>query len=73
MSNKFKITTVENKMLEVLDRIKSDKFHDKNLSPYSIDLLNQVKDFFEEIEDYESCLIIQNKIKQRFSHEMNYK
>ena len=68
----FKIRSYESVMKETYNRVESNKCFDIKLKPYKKDFLEKVLFYFEEKEEFEKCVIINNFINQRFSHELNY-
>ena len=59
-------------MNNTFDRLKSGIYHDNNLKFYSQDFLEKVLNYLERGERYEDCQILQQIIKKRFDHEINY-
>lgn len=53
-------------------RLKSGIYHDKNIKFYSQEFLEKVLSYLERNERYEDCQILQQIIKKRFDHEINY-
>lgn len=72
MSN-IKLKTKYSVMNNFYERISSDKLFDNNLNVYKIDQLDELRLYFENLEEYEKCQIIKNFIDKRFNHELNYK
>ncbi len=68
----FKIRSNEFIMKETYNRIESNKCFDIKLKPYKKDFLEKVLFYFEEKEEFEKCVVINNFIKQRFNHKLNY-
>ena len=68
----FKIRSNEFIMKETYNRIESNKCFDIKLKPYKKDFLEKVLLYFEEKEEFEKCVVINNFIKQGFNHKLNY-
>ena len=69
--NDFKIS-YESVMKETYNRVESNKCFDIKLKPYKKDFLEKVLLYFEEKEEFEKCMVINNFINQRFNHKLNY-
>jgi hypothetical protein len=46
---------------------------DEKCKPFSKEFLRTILSYLESNERYEDCLVINNLINQRFSHELNFK
>lgn len=66
------LKTVDGVMLEIYERIISNKPFDTNLKLYSKEQIESVIKFFEKKEDYEKCQLLHNFIKNRFNHNLGY-
>jgi hypothetical protein len=60
-------------MNQTYERIMHGIYYDNNLKLYSKVFLNKVLNYFEQIEDYEKCSVLQDIIIKRFDHENNFK
>jgi len=60
-------------MKETFNSVKKGEVLDSNSKPYEEHFLKEVLQFFENIEEYEKCEIINNYIKNRFNHNVGYK
>ena len=49
-----------------------DSCFDIKLKPYKKDFLEKVLFYFEEKEEFEKCMVINEFINKRFNHELNY-
>lgn len=56
----------------VYERIEKNIPYDTNLNPYKKDYLLETLKYFENLEEYEKCHIINNFLKERFNHNINY-
>lgn len=54
------------------DRINQGKCYDISFKPYTIDFIDNLISYFEEIEEYEKCKVLLDFSKERFDHEKNY-
>jgi len=70
--NNFKIRSYESVMKETYNRVESNKCFDIKLKPYKKDFLEKVLFYFEEKEEFEKCMVINDFINKRFNHELNY-
>ncbi len=70
--NDFKIRSYESVMKETYNRVESNKCFDIKLKPYKKDFLEKVLFYFEEKEEFEKCMVINDFINKRFNHELNY-
>ena len=68
----FSLRTADSVMNEIYDRILLNKPFDKNLRPYTKKEVKMALFFFEDREEYEKCKIINDFIKKRFSHGVEY-
>ena len=68
----FKIRSNEFIMKETYNRIESNKCFDIKLKPYKKDFLEKLLLYFEEKEEFEKCVVINNFIKKRFNHKLNF-
>lgn len=57
---------------EIFERVHSGILYDKNLKPYSISLLEVMKDRFLAEESYEKCQILKSIIDCRSNHETGF-
>ncbi len=69
---KYKLKSYDNLMNTSYQRIVSGFTFDESFKPYSKEFLEKLLNYFEEKEMYEECAFLNNFIKQRFNHDLNY-
>jgi hypothetical protein len=57
----------------VFERITNGILYNRNLKVYTKDYLQGIVRELEQQEQFEKCVILNNFISKRFSHELNYK
>jgi hypothetical protein len=68
----LKLKTKYSIMNEIYENISKNKLFDDNLNVYTMDKLNELCIYFENLEEYEKCQVIKNFIDNRFNHKLNY-
>lgn len=68
----YRIKSYETLIRHNFDRIKSGKYFDDNYQPYTKEFLEKMIEYFSEIEEYESCVIVRDHIAIRFNHEVGF-
>ncbi|MCK9475574.1 MAG: hypothetical protein M0R46_06640 [Candidatus Muirbacterium halophilum] len=68
----IKLTPKNYVMNIIYERIKENIPYDINLNPYKKEYLLETLKYFENLEEYEKCHIINKFIKERFNHQFNY-
>lgn len=59
-------------MNDTFSRLKSGIYHDRSIKFYSREFLQKIIIYLEKNERYEDCHALQQIIKKRFDHEINY-
>lgn len=57
---------------DTYNRIKNNIPYDKDFNVYTIKVLNKIINYYESIEEFEKCKVINDFILNRFSHDNNY-